>query len=441
MDGRWTSAQVAAVAPDAASLAAARKLGTGAKLTSAGWASDEALLWGYCAGSGKSGYQICVDLAEPAYKCSCPSRKFPCKHTLALLLSWADEGVSAAEPVDFARQWKAQRAGRAQAKATRASAPATPQQQAAAEKRAAVRDERMRAGVDELARWLDDRATEGLAPLASAGYAPFDQMAARLVDAQVPGLAARVRECGAVASSGSGWADRLLVEMGLLRLLVTAAGQLDQLPGPFAATVRARLGRAPGTEEVLATEPTRDTWQVLGSRDTTDSTLVARAVWLRGRQTGQVAQLLAFAPPGQPLPAASATGTEVDADLYWYPGALELRAVLRPGQVAASSFATPAGAVSVESGIDQVARALGADPWLDQYPLLLRGALVPGRDGSPWCVMSEGEALPLVHAASQAEPWHLYAATGGQECDVAVEWTPRGVVPLSVWTLGGLVNA
>jgi SWIM zinc finger len=50
-------------------------------------------VWGLCAGSGKRPYQTVVDLTGPAYKCSCPSRKFPCKHALALLLNWADDGA------------------------------------------------------------------------------------------------------------------------------------------------------------------------------------------------------------------------------------------------------------------------------------------------------------------------------------------------------------
>ncbi len=57
---------------------------------------------GLCAGSGKDPYQTVVDLG-PRYQCSCPSRKFPCKHALALLLSWAKGTVpEQAAAADFA---------------------------------------------------------------------------------------------------------------------------------------------------------------------------------------------------------------------------------------------------------------------------------------------------------------------------------------------------
>lgn len=47
---------------------------------------DERLVWGECQGSGSTPYQVRVDLVDVTYKCSCPSRKLPCRHTLGLLL-------------------------------------------------------------------------------------------------------------------------------------------------------------------------------------------------------------------------------------------------------------------------------------------------------------------------------------------------------------------
>ena len=50
---------------------------------------DALTFWGECAGSARNPYYVSVDCSlsekEPVYSCSCPSRHFPCKHTLALL--------------------------------------------------------------------------------------------------------------------------------------------------------------------------------------------------------------------------------------------------------------------------------------------------------------------------------------------------------------------
>jgi hypothetical protein len=49
---------------------------------------DETLLFGHCQGSGKEPYLCSADFAQPqapVYRCTCPSRQFPCKHSLGLL--------------------------------------------------------------------------------------------------------------------------------------------------------------------------------------------------------------------------------------------------------------------------------------------------------------------------------------------------------------------
>src|SRR3954447_16579349 len=117
---RWTEQQVAQLAPDASSAAAARKLARPGPWFDTG--STDALVWGKCQGSGSTPYQVSVDLTGPAFTCSCPSRKFPCKHGLALLFLWVDgDGAvaDAAEASDFARDWQADRTTRSQETAER----------------------------------------------------------------------------------------------------------------------------------------------------------------------------------------------------------------------------------------------------------------------------------------------------------------------------------
>nr|BFE81137.1 hypothetical protein GCM10020093_037380 [Planobispora longispora] len=72
-------------------------------------------MWGECKGSGSKPYRACVDLSGPAYRCSCPSRKFPCKHALGLLLLWSADGVPDADaPADWVAEWLDQRRVRAE---------------------------------------------------------------------------------------------------------------------------------------------------------------------------------------------------------------------------------------------------------------------------------------------------------------------------------------
>jgi hypothetical protein len=52
---------------------------------------DDTILFGECMGSGSSNYVTSVDLIKPEsplFRCSCPSRQFPCKHGLGLMYAY-----------------------------------------------------------------------------------------------------------------------------------------------------------------------------------------------------------------------------------------------------------------------------------------------------------------------------------------------------------------
>ncbi|MBO4209648.1 SWIM zinc finger family protein [Micromonospora echinofusca] len=422
---RWSTAQVLALAPDASSAKGARSVSGAAKWAATGLTDD--VLWGLCKGSGSKPYQVCVDLSGPAYRCSCPSRKFPCKHALGLLLLWASGVDGGSTAPDWVVEWQTARAAKA-AKAAAPKAAAGPTDPAAAAKRAEQRGARVAAGLDELRRWLDDQVQQGLAETGNAGHRPFETVAARLVDAQAPTVAATVRRLGQVAGVGAHWSERLLGELGLVRLLVTAAGRLDELPADLAATVRSRIGFPVSSEEVLAGPPVRDRWQVLGQVDSTDDKVTTRRTWLRGVDSGRFALLLAFAAPGQAFPADVVPGTEVDADLYFHPGAWPLRALVGARHAAPVPLDTPAGAVGVRDALVQYAAALAADPWRETVPVLLAG-VVPSGDGH--LVDAAGDALPLTPGYD--EPWWLLAAAGGRPATLAGEYGPDGLRPLAAW--------
>src|SRR4051794_17368490 len=111
-----TAAQVLALAPDTSAAAAGRGLAAPRHWVTLGRA--DGLAWGECKGSAKLPYQTAVDLAGPAFKCSCPSRKFPCKHGLGLLLllEAQSNAFAEADPPEWVTSWLAGRAKRAEPK-------------------------------------------------------------------------------------------------------------------------------------------------------------------------------------------------------------------------------------------------------------------------------------------------------------------------------------
>src|SRR3954471_11462706 len=91
----WTAEQIINLAPDSGSAKAGKELANRRKWQTLGF--NEVAAWGECQGSAKTPYLAAIDLAEPAFRCTCPSRKFPCKHSLGLFLMLADQ------PEAFAR--------------------------------------------------------------------------------------------------------------------------------------------------------------------------------------------------------------------------------------------------------------------------------------------------------------------------------------------------
>ncbi len=73
------------IAPDAKAVTAARKITKPSKWKRLG-RHDEHTLWGIGLGSKGDHYAVLVTSERDKLSCSCPSRKRPCKHVLALLL-------------------------------------------------------------------------------------------------------------------------------------------------------------------------------------------------------------------------------------------------------------------------------------------------------------------------------------------------------------------
>lgn len=440
MTSPWRAEVVLSLAPDASSAAAGRRQSSPAPWSGTGVSASPPAVWGLCKGSGKNPYQTVVDLSGPAYKCSCPSRKFPCKHALGLLLLWSAGGIDARQPPEWVDTWLSGRAQKAATSTGDGAEPNAPDPQAAA-KRAQQRAARVAAGGDELDTWLADQVRSGLAGLERAGYGPFDTVAARMVDAQAPGLASSVRRLPSVIASGNGWPSRLLEELALLRLTVRAHRRLDALPEPLAACVRREVGYPVPKDVVLAADPVVDTWQVLGLRDTEEDRLTSRRVWLRGARTGRPAVVLSFAPPGQALDATLVPGTAIEAGLHFYPGTAALRALVgerygEPGPLHDPGAAVTGG--SVADAVRTFAAAVAADPWTSSWPVVVSGLTVSvaQSDGQPapseWVGVDPlGRRLRLL--AGRADMWRLLAVSGGAPVTVAGEYTPSGLWPVSVW--------
>jgi hypothetical protein len=426
------------LAPDQASLSAASSLRKPGKWPLIARATERQLVWGECQGSGASPYRVSVTLDELSYKCTCPSRKFPCKHALALFWMVADNAALAeATAPGWVEEWVAGR------KRTNRAAPTStgpkdigaaalpevvdPEEEAkkAAEKRRKEREESVLAGLEELERWVGDVLGEGLAAFGPKATERCRRIAARLVDAKAPELAFRLDELpGALfARPEAARPEWLLGELGRIVLLIQAWRRRDQLPAPLQADLRRLIGWTTNRDELLADPDAlrvTDAWTVLAVHEETQvNRLLRRETWLRrhGDGTPDFAVLVEHHPVTAIAEATYAPGEVIRGTLVFYPSAAPSRALLAVRD-AVTTDAPEAALQGGHPGLDAAVKAgqlrVAAQPWLHPVPMLAEAHL--GRVGSTFVLTSsDGAILPVVNGNDPA----LWALAGAGPSRVA----------------------
>jgi hypothetical protein len=303
-----------------------------------------------------------------------------------------------------------------------------PQQRAASQQqRARRREQRISNGIADLERWLHDLVRAGLAEAAARPWASFEQMSARLVDAQAPGLARLVRELGSLPHTASNWPERMLIDLGQVSLLLDAWRRLESLPAGLQAEVRSLVGINESREDVLATPAVHDVWDVLGRRMLEGERMRVQRTWLWGQRTQRWALLLDFSVAGQAIEQSVTPGASFEADLCFYPGAIQLRALPKspPGRVG-SVTRLPSG--GIDAVLRTYAESLGVNPWLERVPVALKDVLpLPEHDKTWWLVDEQAQRLRLAGPLG----WHLLSLSGGRPIDLFGEWDGFSFWPLA----------
>ncbi|MDR2287471.1 MAG: SWIM zinc finger family protein [Prevotellaceae bacterium] len=86
-----TITEIESLAPNVAAANNGRDLVNKNKFSNLRISSDGSLIWGECFGSGVSPYHCSADYTDenkPVFRCNCPSKQFPCKHSIGLLYAF-----------------------------------------------------------------------------------------------------------------------------------------------------------------------------------------------------------------------------------------------------------------------------------------------------------------------------------------------------------------
>ena len=425
---QWTEDQVIDQAPDAASVKAGRGLANPGKWPLLG--ASEVALWGEAKGSGQKPYQTRIDLKQLGYKCSCPSRKFPCKHALGLFLLYArsPDIFSAGDPPEWVSSWLEQRGQRAEKKAEKASKPVDAQAQA---KRAEKRMEKIGAGAAELQRWLYDTVRGGLATLPERDRQFWQNIAARMIDAQAPGLATTLRSMSDTAYYAAGWEQQAWEKLTQLYLATEGIARIEQLPPEQQEDLRAAVGLPYTQEKLQAQDGVPDTWWVLGKQEYVDERLTTVKYWLKGQQSNRFALILQFIVPNQPREIPLVAGTQLEATLVFYPGSYPLRAMIKE-QGDTQPFAPLTGYADLSVLEEVRADTVAASPWAQQFPAVL-SEITPELVGERLLLRDRNNKVLFTESTFDAR-WMLLALSGGHPLSVAGIVEFQTIHPLGAWT-------
>lgn len=420
--------QVLALAPDESSKKSGKELSNPSKWVSKG--ANDVALWGECQGSGSKPYQTQVDTANIAFKCSCPSRKFPCKHGIGLLLLHARQAASftAAEMPAWVSDWINKRTEKQEKQAEKKEKPVD---EAAQAKRQQARQLKVSDGTQELLLWIKDIIRNGLLTMPDKGPAYFESMARRMVDAQAPGLANMVRSLGAVNFYQEGWQSDFMDQLVRIYLVVAGFTNSEQLPEELQQDLRNFIGFTQNQEALKEQKGVTDTWLVMGKQTKEEDSLTVERNWLYGINSDTYAMILQFIVRGQGASSIPLTpGLYIEAELVFYPSAIPLRAIIKK-QINSNSTARYKGFANWQEVAEAETQFSSLVPFRSERPYIIE-QLKPVQHNQQWWLQDTANTLMPINSSFK-QIWKLLSLSGGTPLNIAVVGKERSFMPVGVW--------
>lgn len=199
-----TEQQILALAPNAAAASNGRKISQKGGFVKLERTQDDTLYMGECTGSGKSNYITSADYIDennPVFRCTCPSRQFPCKHSLALMyeiLANKEFGIcEVPEDIQKKREKKQAKENKAN-EAAKPESEMTEEEKKQAEKKKAsaartaknARVKKLKSqleGLDLVEKVVNDLMSAGLGTIGGASLKTYQQLAKQMGDYYLPG--------------------------------------------------------------------------------------------------------------------------------------------------------------------------------------------------------------------------------------------------------------
>jgi SWIM zinc finger len=424
----FTQEQVLQMAPDDASKKAGQQLASASK-----WVAknvNEKALWGDCQGSGKNPYKTMVDLGNLAFKCSCPSRKFPCKHGLGLMLLFVNQPATFSSQTNLdpaVSDWIDKRANKAEAKEEK---EAKPVDEKAQQKRIETREKKISAGIEELNVWLKDTIRTGIMNVPKDIYNFNTNITARMVDAQATGLANQLRSIQQINFYEDGWQKQLTKKLATIYFLANVY-QSNNMDAEWIEELNTHIGWTKSKDEVLAQEEIHDHWIVLSKTTEEENNLISDKTWLLGKQTNQFGLLLNFYPKNQLPELIHTVGSTIDAVCNFYPSIVPMRLLIKKQHSVNIMHQRIEGMQQLDLVLENIANTLATHPFIQEIPVLLSNLLIV-QQAEQWFV-KDLDNCGLSLRNTTKENWLIMSISKGKAISCFAIYTDGGLTIHSIW--------
>ena len=419
----WSYERLLNYAPDSRTLSQARGLFFAKR-----WKTLEGngqYLWGEYETVHGHQHKAFVRLEPPFFRCSCKSRRRPCKHSLALVLLFLnrpDVWVVKEEIPEWAAHYIQQK------EASKPPKVNASQQ----EKRILLMDQ----GVAELEKWLLNIIQQGLAQFTNPS--DWENLAARMVDAKLGSIARRLRYCKTLFLTEN-WLDSVTQEVGSLYLFVRAWQQKSSLTKPKKQTLLQAAGWNIRKDSILQNAAIKDNWLVLGLTTGTEDKLTFRRTWFRGETTKRLALILDFSYGNRGFEDHWVLGSVLDGELVFYPGDAAIRAIFKTYQSSRAAYDFKPGYQNFHELGEAYSTILAISPWVQTFPCLLNNVYPEFDKKTASFTLWDKEGQGLLLNASAAT-WQFLSISGGQSLTVFGEYNGHSFTALSVIDKGSVIG-
>lgn len=184
--------KIVSMAPNSSAIANGKKISKSNGFVKRWISTDGTFYMGECKGSGKSNYITSgdfIDIDTPIFRCSCPSRQFPCKHSIALMFEIiSNKEFSTCEiPEDILNKREKKDVSKAK-KIEKAKTTTTKKPSKASLNAKRKKMEKQLEGLAFLKKMTDKLIFHGLAAISGASLTDYKNLNKQLTDYYLPGV-------------------------------------------------------------------------------------------------------------------------------------------------------------------------------------------------------------------------------------------------------------